>query len=94
MSNEETLQDLLNFLVEKVSNIETQMPELKSQLQLLIDKNNHVIDRNTEANHLDGTLIKCKFCGNEQTVFHFQRQTEFCKGCGIHRDMFEEWELV
>ena len=87
------MEDKLEFLVERIKVFEMHMAILQTQLQYLVDKSKYKIDRRTEADPM-GTLIRCVACGNEQVVFHFQRQTEFCKGCGIHREMNQEWELV
>jgi|TARA_R100000664_G_C2714147_1_gene109890 ribosomal protein S27E len=94
MNSEKILQDQFEFLVERIKVMEVHMGILQTQLQYLVDKSKYKIDSRTEADQVNGTLIRCKACLNEQVVFHFQRQTEFCKGCGIHREMFEEWELV
>ena len=87
------MEDKLDFLVKRVKVLETHMAVLHTMVQYLVDKSKYKIDSRTEVDPM-GTLIRCVACGNEQVVFHFQRQTEFCKGCGIHREMNQEWELV
>ena len=87
------MEDKLDFLVKRVKVLETHMAVLHTMVQYLVDKSKYKIDSRTEVDPM-GTLIRCVACGNEQVVFYFQRQTEFCKGCGIHREMNQEWELV
>ena len=87
------MEDKLDFLVERVKVLETQMAENQTKLQYLVDKTKYDIDKRTEADHMNGTLIACKVCGNEMIGFHFKWTTQFCTGCGMHRYL-SETELV
>ena len=93
MNSEKILQDQFEFLVERIKVMETHMAVLQTMMQYLIDKSKYKIDSKTKVDSMNGTLIKCKACLNEQVVFHFERQTEWCKGCGIYREQ-HEWELA